>query len=43
MAKFKCGVCGYTYDPAKNDHVEFEELPDSWTCPMCGVEKEQFD
>ncbi|PIP28786.1 rubredoxin [Candidatus Kuenenbacteria bacterium CG23_combo_of_CG06-09_8_20_14_all_39_39] len=42
MAKYKCDVCGYVYDPGKNNGIDFKELPDSWTCPMCGVGKEYF-
>ena len=50
MAKWKCMVCGYIYDPEKGDPdngvapgTPFEELPDDWTCPDCGVEKDQFE
>ena len=37
--KFVCSVCGYVYD----GETPFEELPDDYTCPMCGVEKEMFE
>ena len=37
-AKWVCSVCGYVYD----GETPFEELPDSWTCPRCGVGKEFF-
>lgn len=30
-----CVVCGYVYD----GDTPFEELPDDWTCPVCGVDK----
>ncbi len=43
MSKFECTICGYIYDPAENDSVEFEDLPDDWTCPECGVGKDQFE
>jgi rubredoxin len=50
MAKFKCTVCGYIYDPTKGDPdhdiepgTPFEDLPDDWTCPECGVGKDQFE
>ncbi len=33
-----CDVCGYTYD----GEIPFEELPDDWVCPLCGVGKENF-
>ncbi|MBN1189155.1 MAG: rubredoxin [Dehalococcoidales bacterium] len=47
--KYKCQVCGYIYDPDVGDPdggiipgTPFEEIPDDWTCPVCGVEKSQF-
>lgn len=47
--KYKCTVCGYIYDPAKGDPdsgvapgTPFEDLPDNWVCPVCGVGKDQF-
>jgi flavin reductase (DIM6/NTAB) family NADH-FMN oxidoreductase RutF/rubredoxin len=50
MSKYKCQVCGYIYNPELGDadgHVKpgtpFEELPDDWTCPVCGASKDQFD
>ena len=50
MKKYKCGVCGYIYDPAVGDPdngvdagTAFEDLPDDWTCPDCGVEKDMFE
>ena len=50
MAKYKCTVCGYIYDPEKGDPdsgakpgTPFEELPDDWVCPACGVGKDQFE
>ena len=42
MAKFVCEVCGYIYDPAENNNVKFEDLPEEWTCPECGVGKDMF-
>jgi rubredoxin len=49
MAKYECLVCGYIYDPAKGDPdgkikpgTPFEAIPDDWTCPVCGVGKDQF-
>ena len=33
-----CVVCGYVYDGDT-----FEELPDDWTCPVCGVDKSFFE
>ena len=50
MKKFKCTVCGYVYDPEKGDPesgakpgTSFEELPDDWECPICGVGKDEFE
>lgn len=46
MAKedtYVCSVCGYEYIPAEHDNVAFEDLPDDWTCPVCGVGKESFN
>jgi rubredoxin len=49
MEKYVCGICGYVYDPAVGDPehgiapgTAFEDLPADWTCPSCGVEKDQF-
>jgi flavin reductase (DIM6/NTAB) family NADH-FMN oxidoreductase RutF/rubredoxin len=48
--KYKCKVCGYVYDPATGDPdsgikagTPFEELPDSWVCPVCGAPKSEFE
>ncbi len=48
--KFKCKVCGYVYDPATGDPdggikpgTSFEELPDTWVCPICGAPKSEFE
>ena len=50
MRKYKCTVCGYIYDPEVGDPdngiaagTAFEDLPDDWTCPDCGVEKDMFE
>ncbi|MDZ7640595.1 MAG: rubredoxin [Desulfurivibrio sp.] len=49
MKKYECDICGYIYDPASGDPengiapgTSFEELPESWTCPVCGADKSQF-
>jgi rubredoxin len=41
MAKYICDVCGYEYDPNVEGKV-FNELPEDWVCPICGVGKDQF-
>jgi len=42
MKKYVCDACGYVYDPAENNNIPFEKLPDNWTCPTCGVGKDMF-
>lgn len=49
MDKWECQACGYVYDPAEGDPdngispgTRFEDLPESWVCPQCGVGKEFF-
>lgn len=49
MDKYVCDVCGYVYDPAKGDPdngiaagTAFEDLPEDWVCPECGVGKDSF-
>ena len=39
--KYIC-ICGYIYDPKENDNIEFADLPDDWTCPVCGATKDMF-
>jgi len=50
MAKHKCTVCGYIYDPEIGDPDSdiapgtlFEEIPDDWVCPVCGAAKNEFE
>lgn len=47
--KYVCNVCGYVYDPAAGDPdngiqpgTRFEDLPDTWVCPICGAPKTEF-
>lgn len=47
--KYRCTVCNYIYDPAAGDPehgipagTPFEQIPDSWVCPVCGVDKSNF-
>ena len=42
MAKYVCTVCGHVYDE-EAEGVKFEDLPDTWVCPMCGVGKDMFE
>jgi len=32
--KYTCNICGYEY--------EGDTIPDDFTCPVCGVTKEEF-
>ena len=32
----------YRYDEEK-ENVKFEDLPDDWTCPLCGATKDMFE
>ena len=50
MKKYRCLACEYVYDPEKGDPdnginpgTAFEDLPDDWICPVCGVGKDQFE
>ena len=50
MAKYRCLMCGYIYDPEAGDPANgvqpgtaFEDLPDDWVCPDCGVGKDEFE
>ena len=49
MKKYICNVCGYIYDPSAGDPdsggargTAFEDIPEDWVCPLCGVGKEEF-
>ena len=41
MAKYRCTVCNYIYDEAK-EKLKFSDLPKEWVCPVCGVPKSAF-
>jgi len=43
LKKYVCTVCGFVFDPMENDGMPFEELPDDWVCPICGVDKDSFE
>ena len=50
IVKYKCKVCGYIYDSQLGDPdgdikpgTLFEELPGGWVCPVCGVDKSEFE
>ena len=42
MKKYRCTICGYIYDDEK-EKIKFEDLPDDWTCPLCGAAKNLFE
>ncbi len=49
MKKYVCEPCGYEYDPAAGDPdngiapgTAFEDLPEDWVCPICGMGKDAF-
>ena len=48
--KYICTICDYIYDPAIGDPdssispgTPFEDIPEDWECPDCGVGKEIFE
>ncbi len=50
MDKYVCTVCQWVYDPEKGDPehgiapgTKFEDLPDDYECPLCGVGKDLFE
>jgi rubredoxin len=50
MKKYICTVCDYIYDPEIGDEdggitagTAFEDIPDDWVCPDCGVGKSDFE
>ena len=50
MEKYVCQICGYVYDEKLGDPdngiapgTKFEDLTEDFVCPLCGVEKENFE
>ena len=50
MKTYPCVNCGYIYDPAVGDPdhgiapgTDWADVPDDWTCPECGVSKQDFE
>ena len=48
MDKYEC-PCGYVYDPEVGDPdggiapgTAFEDIPEDWVCPVCGLGKDAF-
>ena len=43
MKKYICETCGYVYDPEGiAPSTAFEDIPEDWVCPVCGVGKDDF-
>jgi rubredoxin len=47
--KWMCESCGFIYDPAEGDPdggippgTAFDDIPDTWFCPVCGARKRDF-
>lgn len=50
MEKYVCSVCGYVYDPTEGCEDQgvsagtpWENVPEDFTCPLCGVGKDLFE
>ena len=49
MKNYVCDPCGYVYNPVEGDPdngiapgTKFEDLPEDFECPLCGVDKAMF-
>ncbi len=49
MKKYVCDACGWEYDESVGDPdngiapgTKFEDLPEDFVCPLCGVGKDMF-
>ena len=47
--KYVCDICGYIYDEETGDPdngiaagTKWEDVPEDFVCPLCGVGKDQF-
>jgi rubredoxin len=50
MKPWLCKVCGYLYEPERGDPeggiapgTPFDQIPEDWACPLCGVSKDMFE
>ena len=50
MKKYRCVVLNWVYNPEVGDPdsgiapgTQFEDIPEDWSCPICGVTKEDFE
>ncbi len=49
MDRYECNVCGFVYNPDIGDPshdvkpgTSFDEIPEKWSCPVCGAPKRLF-
>ena len=49
MKRYVCSICGYVYDESTGapevgvePGTKFEDLPDTFVCPLCSMGKEGF-
>ena len=49
VQRWHCESCGYIYDVAEatptagsRPGTPFEDIPDTWFCPVCGARKRDF-
>ena len=47
--KYVCSICGHVYDPEVGEPdagiapgTEWEDVPEDFRCPVCGVSKDKF-
>ena len=50
MDKYVCSICGYIYDEELGipdqgiaPGTKWEDIPEDFVCPSCGVDKTLFD
>lgn len=50
MRKFECSACGYIFEEELGDAdggiapgTKWEDIPEDWVCPVCGVSKDMFN
>lgn len=50
MNRYQCKICGFFYNPVEGDPdsgiapgTAFEDIPEDWKCPVCGVTKADFE
>src|SRR4029077_18805717 len=49
LQRWICESCGFIYEPEEGDPdggippgTAFEDIPDTWFCPVCGARKRDF-